>query len=266
MQKTHRNNRGEKCSHESSWNNFVFSSLRFSFIYWLRKSKSTRRRTSWSWSEVLSDWYAYVEHLLSSIHMKMLIRIGKIILAIALGCSFSFSLWKLIFCLHERYFTDLEAVDTWLEENRLESLKKVFRDHGKCSTMLLCNWEFCLVLQSESPAPILITHCHLTEWEYKYTHTHGDSSGGTADDVTCSLALKLHSKSNNNPECAFIRDRKSEKFQSTSILGGAADDVKKLAFLPSWKLSGSLAKKNLEENAKCSLVGNASQITVIFDT
>lgn len=76
---------------------------------------------------------------------KMLIRIGKIILAIALGCSFSFSLWKLIICLHERHFTDLEAVDNWLEENRLESLKKVFRDHGEF-VCLLCNGEFHTVL------------------------------------------------------------------------------------------------------------------------
>lgn len=61
----------------------------------------------------------------------MLIRIGKIILAIALGCSFSFSLWKLIICMHERYFTDLEAVDNWLEQNGLEQYRNVFRDLGE---------------------------------------------------------------------------------------------------------------------------------------
>lgn len=96
------------------------------FRYWLKN----RSLLVIKWSRVL--WKFIDSRKFSwKFTWKMLIRIGKIILAIALGCSFSFSLWKLIICMHDRYFTDLEAVDNWLEQNGLEQYRKVFRDLGE---------------------------------------------------------------------------------------------------------------------------------------
>lgn len=61
----------------------------------------------------------------------MLVRIAKIILAITLSFCFTFSLWKIIICVHERYFSDLEAVDNWLDESSLGQYKVLFRDFGE---------------------------------------------------------------------------------------------------------------------------------------
>lgn len=61
----------------------------------------------------------------------MLMRIAKIVLAITLSFSFTFSLWKIIICVHDRFFSDLEAVDNWLEENSLGQYKVLFRDFGE---------------------------------------------------------------------------------------------------------------------------------------
>lgn len=64
---------------------------------------------------------------------RMLIKIGKIVLAIVLSFTFTFSLWKLIICIHTKYFDDFNShtVDNWLEENELGTYKKLFRDLGE---------------------------------------------------------------------------------------------------------------------------------------
>ena len=64
---------------------------------------------------------------------RMLLKIGKIVLAIVLSFTFTFSLWKLIICIHTKYFDDFNSntVDNWLEENELGAYKKLFRDLGE---------------------------------------------------------------------------------------------------------------------------------------
>lgn len=57
--------------------------------------------------------------------------IAKIFLAITLSLCFTFSLWNVILCVHERLFSDLEAVDNWLDDNNLGQYKVLFRDLGK---------------------------------------------------------------------------------------------------------------------------------------
>lgn len=179
--KTHRNNRGEKCSHESSWNNFVFSSLRFSFIYWLRKSKSSRRRTSWSWSEGVK-WLVRVRGAFAQLNSHENAHQNR----------------KNHFGHRTRLLVQLLTVETHLLPARAllhrpggsghlaggESTRVTQKSLPRSRwvlTVLLCNWEFCLVVHSESewekfnnllvsPAPMLLTaHRHLTEWEYKHT-------------------------------------------------------------------------------------------------
>lgn len=61
----------------------------------------------------------------------MLLRITKIVLAVALSFTFTFSLWKIIICFHEKYFNEVDAVNSWLEESGLGSYKALFRDVGK---------------------------------------------------------------------------------------------------------------------------------------
>jgi hypothetical protein len=61
----------------------------------------------------------------------MLMRIAKIVLAITLSFCFSFSLWKIIICVHDRYFSDLEAVDNWLVDNDLGQYRELFRRAGE---------------------------------------------------------------------------------------------------------------------------------------
>ena len=64
---------------------------------------------------------------------KMLQKAGKIILAIILSFTFTISLWKITFAVHEKYFNELNMndVDSWLEENDLGSYKQLFRDFGE---------------------------------------------------------------------------------------------------------------------------------------
>lgn len=68
-----------------------------------------------------------------SVVKRMLLKIGKIVLAIALSFTFTLSLWKLIICIHTNYFDDfnLHTVDNWLEQNDLGAYKKLFRDLGE---------------------------------------------------------------------------------------------------------------------------------------
>jgi hypothetical protein len=67
----------------------------------------------------------------------MLMRITKIILAIALSFTFTFSLWKIIICVHEKYFNEADAVNTWLEVNSLGSYKDLFRESGKSQVCVI---------------------------------------------------------------------------------------------------------------------------------
>lgn len=64
---------------------------------------------------------------------RMLLKIGKIVLAIVLSFTFTFSLWKLIIFIHTKYFDDFNShtVDNWLEQNELGAYKKLFRDLGE---------------------------------------------------------------------------------------------------------------------------------------
>lgn len=68
-----------------------------------------------------------------SIAYRMLLKIGKIVLAIILSFTFTISLWKIIICVHERYFDEfnINAVDNWLDENGLGDYKQLFRDMGE---------------------------------------------------------------------------------------------------------------------------------------
>lgn len=68
---------------------------------------------------------------LSSSSITMLMGIAKLSLAIALSFTFTFSLWNIIICVHEKFFNELKAVDTWLEENHLGQYQKLFRNLGK---------------------------------------------------------------------------------------------------------------------------------------
>lgn len=63
----------------------------------------------------------------------MLLKAGKIILALILSFTFTISLWKIIICVHEKYFDDfnINAVDNWLDENDLGDYKQLFRDKGE---------------------------------------------------------------------------------------------------------------------------------------
>lgn len=61
----------------------------------------------------------------------MLLRLAKIVLAIALSFTFTFSLWKLIISVHDKYVDELEAVSNWLDESNLAQYKSLFRDLGK---------------------------------------------------------------------------------------------------------------------------------------
>lgn len=65
--------------------------------------------------------------------IKMLQKVGKIVLAIILSFTFTISLWKVTICIHERFFDEFNAisVDNWLEENDLGDYKQLFRDMGE---------------------------------------------------------------------------------------------------------------------------------------
>lgn len=62
----------------------------------------------------------------------MLLRIAKIVLALVLSFTFTFSLWKIIICFHEKYFdNEVEAVERFLDDNQLGQYKLLFRELGK---------------------------------------------------------------------------------------------------------------------------------------
>jgi hypothetical protein len=61
----------------------------------------------------------------------MLMRIAKIFLAIALSFTFTFSLWKIIICVHEKYINEVDSVNAWLEEIGAGQYKALFRDQGE---------------------------------------------------------------------------------------------------------------------------------------
>lgn len=61
----------------------------------------------------------------------MLLRIAKIFLAIALSFSFTFSLWKIVMCAHDKYFHEIESVNNWLDQNNLGQYKTLFREIGE---------------------------------------------------------------------------------------------------------------------------------------
>lgn len=63
----------------------------------------------------------------------MLMRLAKIVLAVALSFTFTFSLWKLIISVHDKYVDELEAVGNWLDENNLAQYKTLFRNLGEFS-------------------------------------------------------------------------------------------------------------------------------------
>lgn len=67
----------------------------------------------------------------------MLLRLAKIVLAIALSFTFTFSLWKLIISVHDKYIDELEAVSNWLEENNLAQYKSLFRNLGELIVHLI---------------------------------------------------------------------------------------------------------------------------------
>lgn len=66
---------------------------------------------------------------------RMLMRVAKIFLAIALSFTFTLSLWKIIICAHEKYFNEFDAVDNWLDENSLGLYKGLFRELGKLAVL-----------------------------------------------------------------------------------------------------------------------------------
>lgn len=59
------------------------------------------------------------------------LRIAKIFLAIALSFTFTISLWKIIICFHEKYFSEVAEVNFWLDENDLGQYKSLFGELGK---------------------------------------------------------------------------------------------------------------------------------------
>lgn len=63
----------------------------------------------------------------------MLLRVAKIVLAVALSFTFTFSLWKIIICVHDKYVDELEAVGLWLEENDLGQYRSLFQESGELS-------------------------------------------------------------------------------------------------------------------------------------
>lgn len=69
----------------------------------------------------------------ASIAYRMLLKASKIVLAIILSFTFTISLWKIIFLVHERYFDEFNAnaVDSWLDENDLGDYKQLFRNMGE---------------------------------------------------------------------------------------------------------------------------------------
>jgi hypothetical protein len=70
---------------------------------------------------------------------RMMLKIGKILLAILLSLTFTISLWKIILCVHTSYFDErnLHAVDNWLDANELGAYKKLFKDMGEYLALLL---------------------------------------------------------------------------------------------------------------------------------
>lgn len=63
--------------------------------------------------------------------LTMLLRIAKIVLAIALSFTFTFSLWKIIISVHDKYFNEFDDVNTWLDENSFGQYRQIFRDLGE---------------------------------------------------------------------------------------------------------------------------------------
>lgn len=81
----------------------------------------------------------------SSIAYRMLVKVAKIVLAIVLSFTFTFSLWKIIICIHERYFDSVNAVDNWLDENGLSNYKQLYRDLGELTYFKSLLLHFCVV-------------------------------------------------------------------------------------------------------------------------
>lgn len=63
--------------------------------------------------------------------------IAKIVLAIVLSFTFTFSLWKLILFANEKYFNELDAVSDWLDDSGLGHYRDLFRNLGEFSGFLL---------------------------------------------------------------------------------------------------------------------------------
>lgn len=61
----------------------------------------------------------------------MPLRIAKIFLAVVLSFTFTFSLWKIIICFHQKYFSEVAEVNFWLEDNGLGQYKTLFGELGK---------------------------------------------------------------------------------------------------------------------------------------
>lgn len=66
-----------------------------------------------------------------SLPSAMPLRIAKIFLAVVLSFTFTFSLWKIIICFHEKYINEVDEVNFWLEDNDLGQYKTLFGELGK---------------------------------------------------------------------------------------------------------------------------------------
>lgn len=75
------------------------------------------------------------QQLITIVVYRMLLKISKIILAIILSLTFTISLWKIIICVHTKYFDDFDlngdSVDTWLIQNELGAYRELFRNMGE---------------------------------------------------------------------------------------------------------------------------------------
>lgn len=63
----------------------------------------------------------------------MLLKVGKVLLAIFLSLIFTISLWKFVICVYEKFTNEFMAygVDEWLEENDLGQYSQLFKKMGK---------------------------------------------------------------------------------------------------------------------------------------
>lgn len=69
----------------------------------------------------------------------MVLRLGKILVAVGLSLLFTISLVKLAICFWREIFhydfdgngTQIEQIDKWLEDNDLGEYKKLFKEKGE---------------------------------------------------------------------------------------------------------------------------------------